>query len=104
MNTINVQKSLVQKDKKLILDHLSHEVDELATDFMRKLEEVADTFEKKSSMLVRKARELKQSSEQQSRLLKKEIKELRASLKTTWNEWVVLTRQATELYELGHVH
>jgi stearoyl-CoA desaturase (delta-9 desaturase) len=104
INTITVQKSLVLKDKKLILDHLSHEVDELATEFKHKLEEVADVFEDKAATLMQKARELKLASDEQSSHLQKEIKELRASLKITWNEWVALTRHATQHYELAHSH
>ncbi|MGB0263745.1 MAG: acyl-CoA desaturase [Opitutales bacterium] len=104
INTITVQKSLVLKDKKLILDHLSHEVDELATEFKHKLEEVADVFEDKAAILMQKARELKLASDEQRSHLQKEIKELRASLKITWNEWVALTRHATQHYELAHSH
>jgi stearoyl-CoA desaturase (delta-9 desaturase) len=104
INTITVQKSLVQKDKKLILEHLSHEVDDLAAEMKQKLEELSTAFEDKAAILMNKVRELKQASADQRAKLQKEIKELRASLKETWDEWVALTRQATQQYQLAHTH
>ncbi len=104
INTITVQKSLVQKDKKLILEHLSHEVDDLATEIKERLEELSAAFEDKAVLLMNKIRELKQATAVQRARLKKEIKELRASLKKTWDEWAILTRQATRQYQLTHAH
>ncbi|MGB0409352.1 MAG: fatty acid desaturase [Opitutales bacterium] len=104
VNNVTVQKSLVLKDKKLILEHLSHEVDELATEMKEKLEEISAVFEDKAALLMSKVRELKQASDDQRAMLKAEIKELRASLKETWDEWVALTRTVTQHFELEHAH
>jgi len=102
VNDVTVQKSLVQKDKKMILEHISEEVDEYATELKVKLEELSEAFEKKASLLMSKLRELKQASEAQREKLKAEIKALRASLKETWDEWVAVTRMAAEQYQLAH--
>ena len=102
INTITLQKSLVQKDKKLILEHISDEMDELAAELRVRLEELAQNFEKKSSMLMLKLRELKKATAEQRKRLMREIRELRASLKQTWDEWIELTRLAAREYQLAH--
>lgn len=102
INVITVQKSLVLKDKKMILDHISGEMDELATELKQKLEELSDTFEEKASALMLKLRELKQASDDQRQAIQREIKALRQSLKETWKEWVEVTRMAANQYQLAH--
>ena len=102
INTITVQKSLVLKDKKLLIDHLSGEMDELAAEIKIKLEELSVIFEEKATELMLKVRELKKASADQRKLIQKEIKALRASLKLTWDEWVELTRMAAKEYHLAH--
>lgn len=104
INKITVQKSLVLKDKKLIIEHLSHEVDEFASEMKVKVEELSKKFEDNSAKLMAKLRELKQASADQKVKLEEEIKALRIALKETWNEWVELTRTATKHYNLGHAH
>lgn len=102
INEITVQKSLVSKDKKLILDHLSDEFDEMATDFKQKLEDLSKLFDEKASAVMLKARELKQANSEQKKRIEDELKQLRHSLKSTWNEWLELTRVAVKTYELAH--
>lgn len=102
INTVTVQKSLVLKDKKMILEHISDEADEFAAELRIKLEELSTAFEEKSSTLMVKARELKQASAEQRKYLKQEVRALRAALKKIWHEWIALTRQAARQYELAH--
>ncbi|MFT4901269.1 MAG: stearoyl-CoA desaturase (delta-9 desaturase) [Lentimonas sp.] len=102
INDITVLKSLVMKDKKMILEHLSDEVDELAAELKVKLEDLSVLFEEKSSAVMLKVRELKQANEEQRAHIQKEIKILRRSLKDTWNEWIALTRIAAREYQLAH--
>jgi stearoyl-CoA desaturase (delta-9 desaturase) len=102
INEVTVQKSLVSKDKKMILDHISGEMDEYAAELKAKLEELSAAFEEKASALMLKVRELKQASAEQKARIQHEIKQLRASLKETWNEWVAVTRMAAKQYEFAH--
>lgn len=102
INEITVQKSLVSRDKRMILEHIKHEVDEYATELKARLEELSEAFEEKASHLMTKVRELKQASAEQRKRIQQEIKQLRASLKETWDEWLALTRQAAQQYQLAH--
>ncbi len=102
INTLTVQKSLVQKDKKLFIEHLNGEVDEMAAEFREKLEDLSAVFEERSAALMLKVRELKQASEDQKTTIQNEVKTLRALLKETWNEWVKLTSSAAKHYKLAH--
>jgi stearoyl-CoA desaturase (delta-9 desaturase) len=102
INEVTVQKSLVSKDKKMILEHISHDMDERATELKVKLEELSVAFDEKAAILKAKLRELKQASAEQKKQLQKEIKSLRTSLKLTWDEWVEVTRSASKQYEFAH--
>ena len=102
INEIALQKALILKDKKLLLEHLSKEVDELAGELKVKLEELSTTFEQQAAAILLKGRELKQASESQQKDIQKEIKVQRASLKVTWDQWVVLTHKASKSYQLAH--
>jgi len=102
INHVTVQKSLVMKDKKMILDHISDEMDEFAAELREKLEELSTAFEEKASALMLKVRELKKATDEQRKRLQREIAELRASLKETWDEWIAVTRMAARQYELAH--
>lgn len=104
INEIAVQKSLLLKDKKLILEHISDEVDECARELKTKLEELSKSFEEQAAVLMVKGRELKEASAGQQKKLQAEIRALRLKLKDTWNEWVELTRTATREYQLAHAH
>lgn len=102
INTLTVQKSLVLKDKKMILEHISEEMDEFAAELREKLEELSAAFEEKAAALMVKVRELKQATDEQRKRLQREISELRASLKQTWDEWIAVTRMAARQYEFSH--
>lgn len=102
INEVTVQKSLVSKDKKMILEHIGEEMDEYATELKAKLEELSAAFEEKSAALMVKVRELKQASADQRKRIQQEIKTLRGSLKETWDEWVAVTRHAAQQYEFAH--
>ena len=102
INDISLQKSLVQKDKKMILQHLEEEMDAVAAELKVKLEELAKVFEEKAAEIMNKVRELKEATNEQKKKLLAELKTLRASLKETWSEWVALTGQVARQYELAH--
>jgi len=102
INHVTVQKSLVQKDKKLILEQISDEVDEFAHELRERLEELSQVFEENASALMVKARELKKATDEQREILQREIAAIKATLKETWDEWVIITRQAARQYELAH--
>jgi stearoyl-CoA desaturase (delta-9 desaturase) len=102
INDITLQKTLVLKDKKLIIEHLEEEMGAVAAALKVELEEVSAIFEEKAAAVMLKVRELKQASTEQSEAIKLEIKSLRASLKVTWDEWVALTTQVAKDYELAH--
>ncbi|MGC6423962.1 MAG: acyl-CoA desaturase [Lentimonas sp.] len=104
INDVTVQKSLVLKDKKMMIEHLEEEACEVAAELKQKIEELSAVFEEKAAAVMVKVRELKQASEDQKACLEAEIKALRASLKETWNEWVALTRQATKQFDFAHAH
>lgn len=102
INDVALQKTLVLKDKQLIIEHLEEEMDAVAAELKAKLEEVSAAFEDKAAALMLKARELKQASDDQRKNIHMELKAQRASLKVTWNEWITLTKQIARDYELAH--
>ena len=102
INDVALQKTLVQKDKKMILQHLEEEVDAIAAELKSKLEELAKIFEETATEIMLKVRELKQASDVQKERILAELKILRASLKETWSEWVELTGQVARQYQLAH--
>jgi len=102
INTLTLQKSLVQKDKKMILEHLHEEMDEFATELKRRLEHLSERFDETASQLKVKLRELKKASSAQRQLLMREIKDLRLRLKAIWDEWVEVTTTAAREYQLAH--
>ena len=52
VNDVTVQKSLVSKDKKMILEHIGKEVDGAAAELKVKIEELAEAFDQQSAALV----------------------------------------------------
>lgn len=103
INTLTVQKSLVQKDRKLLMDHLKEEACETAAEFCIKVENLSALYEEKSAALSNKLREFKQATAEQHDQLKEEIQILRAALKQAWEDWVALTKLATKQFQL-HLH
>ena len=102
VNDISLQKTLVQKDKKMLLQHLEGEMDAVAAELKLKLEELAKVFEEKATAIMLKARELKQASYEQRKKILAELKALHTSLKKTWDEWIALTGQVARQYQLAH--
>jgi stearoyl-CoA desaturase (delta-9 desaturase) len=102
VNELSIQKSLVSKDKKMILEHISEEMDEYATELKAKLEALSLTFDEKAAAIKVKIRELKKASQEHKEILQYEIKQLRASLKETWDEWVEVTQDAAKQYHFAH--
>lgn len=102
INDITLQKTLVQKDKKMIIRHLEEEMDAVAAELKARLEELSKVFEDKATAIMLKVRELKQATKAQKKIILAELKALRASLKKTWSEWVALTRQVASRYQLAH--
>ena len=102
INSIKIQKTLVLKDKNLILEHMNEEIDEIAIEMKTKLEKLATSFEITASTLIAKINELKQATHEARAKINDEIKTLRAELKQNWKEWIVLTRMATKRYAIAH--
>lgn len=102
INDITIQKSLVLRDKKMLMEHLGKQVDALAAEMALRLDELAAVFDEKATKVRLKMRELKESGAAQRGRLRAELREFRASLKETWREWVQLTRMIEERYQLAH--
>ena len=79
VNDVTVQKSLVSKDKKMILEHIGKEVDGAAAELKVKIEELAEAFDQQSAASF-KLRELKQATDMQRAQIKQEIKILEQNL------------------------
>ncbi len=99
---IRLQKALVMKDKKLLLERLAEEVDEMALDVRHRLEDLAGKFESHASAITRKYAELKNASAEKRAQIQAEIRQLRSELQSLWKEWVHLTEQAARQYQLAH--
>lgn len=104
VNSVVLLKSLVQKDRKIILDRLSEEVDEIASEWREKVEQLSSKFENISLNLNNKVRELKNVSDSQKLPLEEEVKQLKSHLDHTWKEWLELTQNATKQFKLAHSH
>ena len=104
VNSVVLLKSLVQKDRKIILDRLSEEVDEIASEWREKVEQLSSKFESISLNLNNKVRELKNVSDSQKLPLEEEVKQLKSHLDHTWKEWLELTQNATKQFKLAHSH
>ncbi len=102
INELSIQKSLISKDKKMILDHISGEIDDYAIELKQKLERLSLAFNKKAITTKVKIRELNEVSKDRRKDLIDEIKNLQASLKETWNEWLEVTHDANKQYNFIH--
>jgi len=105
VDKIRVQKILVQKDKKLLLEHLAglgHEVDDLVVETRARLENVAAKFEARAALMAGKLVELKKASTEKRRQVQLEIRHMDRELRLVWQEWVELTRLTANRYELAH--
>jgi stearoyl-CoA desaturase (delta-9 desaturase) len=104
LNTLTLRKSLIQKDRKLLIAHLNEEVDEAAQELRAKIEALASHFEANTQELMNKLREIKEASQAQRGKLQAEIKELRRGLKRSWSEWIDLTTATVRQYDIVHAH
>lgn len=104
VNEIRIQKSLVQKDRSLILDWLRDEADELAVEIREKLDELANTFDETASILAERMRDIRKAGTEKRRLLRLEIRRLRAALRELWREWIALTSYVCKRYRIAHSH
>ncbi|MCC5805946.1 MAG: fatty acid desaturase [Opitutales bacterium] len=104
IQTVRVQKALVSKDKRLLLDRLSAEVDELAMELSRKLEHLADTFDGNVAALSGSLAEFREASKEKRALLRIEIRRLRREIRANWKAWVALTRWTARRYAPTHSH
>ena len=102
INEISIKKSLILKDKKMILNHIEKDIDEYALDLKEKLENISVTFNKKALDIKTKIRELKNANKNNKKNLLLEIKHLNVSLKETWNQWLKVTTDASRLYNFAH--
>ena len=102
LDKIRLQKALVQKDKKMLLERLGHEVDGRAAELRQRLEELAATFESNATAALQKLAEFKKASTEKRDEMRGEIRHLKAELRRTWKEWVRLTEITADNYELAH--
>ena len=104
VNSVTLLKSLVQKDRKILLERLSEEVDEIAAEWKHKIETLSSRFEEISINLNNKIRELKGVRKSQKITLEKEIRLLKSNLNHTWKEWLDLTDITSKQFKLEHTH
>ena len=102
INEISIKKSLILKDKKMILKHIENEIDEYALDLKDKLENISINFNKKSLDVKNKIRELKKANKNNRKEILIEIKFLNISLKKTWKQWLNITHNASKQYNFAH--
>lgn len=105
VNQVHLQKTLVRKDKKLLLERLHDEWDDMAKEFRHKLEDLATRYEEKANLLMTRMRELKEASAETKKSLQKEVQILRNDLQSHWREWVRLTDLTLRHFQLEeHAH
>ena len=102
INTITIQKTLVQRDRKLIREQLNDKFDHFAAHLQNRLADISTRFEDNASELMLKFRQLKEASRDQRSRIRREIKELRRNLRSLWAQWLELTRIAAKEYDLAH--
>lgn len=102
VDRVRIQKKLVMKDKELLLDRLNREFDGFAAELRENVEVLAARFEENAALLMEKVKEFKKASRESRRHLNSEIRRLRKDLKSSWKEWVALTRQAANEYAIAH--
>jgi stearoyl-CoA desaturase (delta-9 desaturase) len=103
---LRLQKILVRKDKKLILEVLKEHKDREAKLLSEKLTQLASTFEEKSALLSRKYLEFKRSKSNNTdrKLIRTEIRKLQSELGQIWSSWIETTQRAGRMFELEHAH
>ena len=102
VSDVKVRQSLVSKDKRMILECLRNEIDETASEFRQKMEDLAEAYHSKATLLNKKLRQMREESEEQRQHLLKEVRELKKELRYLWKSWVALTSEMTRQYRVGH--
>ncbi len=104
VDSIRVQKILVKKDKRILLERLSREIDDTAAELRHRLEELSHSFETKASALVGNLNEFNKATADKRKVLLIEIRRLKKELRVIWQAWLELTRIAINQYQVAHVH
>lgn len=104
LNNIHLQKKLIRIDKEMILEAISHHLDDTAAEIRRRLEVLAAAYEEKANLLNQHLRDLKNEGNRRQSELKSEIRRLRSELRAVWKDWLRLTKEAVRLYPIGHHH
>ncbi|MCH6256587.1 fatty acid desaturase [Puniceicoccaceae bacterium K14] len=102
VSNIRLQQTLVNKDKEMILDHISREFDEKATEIRNKINELSELYHEKSQTLAKKLREMKVATAERRKQLEHDIKELKQELGELWKSWGDLTKFAAVQYSIAH--
>ena len=102
VNSIRVQQTLVSKDKHLLLEKISREIDDTSHEVRRKLEELSAVFEQKTAVLMDKLKELRETTKENRRPLLIETRQLKQELKDLWKSWLSLTQFTVQRYSIVH--
>ncbi len=107
VNRIHLQRTLVKKDKKLLMPLLNQYWDDMTSEIQTKLDELEESFESRAQSLMNRLGELKTASKARRRFIKLEIRRLKGELRATWKAWLELTEFTVERYHLtrdgGHI-
>jgi len=106
VDRIRLQKILVRKDKKIILEALDHEKGTEAGQLLEKVNQLAHAFDEKSALLTRKYSEFRrsQSKKAEKKLKRLEIRQLREEVNELWKSWVKTTETVGKMFHLAHDH
>ena len=66
------------------------------------MEDLAEAYHSKATLLNKKLRQMREESEEQRQHLLKEVRELKKELRYLWKSWVALTSEMTRQYRVGH--
>lgn len=101
-SSIRVQQTLVKKDKFLLLERISREIDETSHELRHKLEDMSAAFEHKTALLIDKLKELKESTSENRRMLLIETRQLKQELRAMWKSWISLTQFTVRRYSIAY--
>jgi stearoyl-CoA desaturase (delta-9 desaturase) len=103
-NSLTIRKSLVRRDRKMLLQSLRGHADHMAHELAERLEHLAQRFDTDAASVREKLAELRKASASQRKHLRRELRQLHASLHQQWKEWLQLTRTIGSHYSLAHHH
>ncbi|MCC5842281.1 MAG: fatty acid desaturase [Opitutales bacterium] len=94
VQSVRVQKTLIAKDKTLLLERLASEVDEFASEMRLKIEQLATSFEESAASLSERLQASRSASDERRRQIidRIEVRRLRRELQAKWRAWIALTR------------